>query len=128
MTIEKGKAWVNAACLKAFPNVWYVLFLLDRVDRKIMLLPADEDEQHVVRWKTPKKKSRKLSCDDFLLDVAELMNWDLDSRRKLYGRTARDEDSQYLVFDLNAPHTITLEEHRQRPLVKRLEENIIATD
>jgi len=128
LTIMQDKLWVNAACLNTFPDAWYVLFLLNREERKMIIKPAREEEQHVVRWKTPTGKPRRLSCADFLQDVGGLMNWETELRRKLYGRTARDDGSSYLAFDLNVPHTETFGEYRKKPLVKRLEEDVVATD
>ena len=124
LTIGQNRVWVNAACLKALPDAQRVLFLLNREARRITLKPGSEAERHTVRWKTPSGKPRRLSCEDFLRDVAVLMCWDMDARHRLPGNVARDDEGSVIAFELACSEPATLEEHRNNPLIKRLEEDL----
>ena len=127
LTIKQNKVWVNMICLKALPDTQRVLFLLNREGRRLTLKPGGEEERHAVRWKTPSGKPRRLSCEDFLRDVTALINWDTETRRRLPGRIARDDEGSVIVFELMHSEPATLEEHRQNPLIHRLEEDMYDT-
>ena len=127
LTIGQNKVWVNAVCLKALPDTRYIMFLLNREARRVTLKPGSEEEQHAVRWKTPSEKPRRISCNDFLQDVGALMGWDMEKRRRLPGRVARDNDGPVIAFELARNVPMTLEEHRQNPLIKRLEDDLHET-
>lgn len=124
LTMKKTHLWVNMASLRAMPEALYILFLIDRAQQVLVLKPGGEDEQQTVRWKTPRGNPRKLACNDFLEGVALMMQWNQDCRRKIPGKIARDESGVMLVFDLKERQPLSLEEHLQNPLVKRLEEDI----
>ena len=128
LTMGQNRVWVNAVCLKSLPDARFILFLLDRQARRLTLKPGSEEEEHAIRWKTLSGKPRRLFCEDFLQDIAALMNWDLNCRRRLPGRVARDTDGPVIAFELARNEPVTLEEHRKNPLIKRLEDEIIVTN
>lgn len=100
LTIAQNKLWVNVVCLNALPDTQRIVFLLNREARRLTLKPGSEEEQHAVRWKTLSGKPRRLSCNDFLQDVAALMCWDMEKRRRLPGNVARDDDGPVIAFEL----------------------------
>jgi len=124
LTIAERHLWVNMACINILPDAVRVLFLLDRQAHKLTLKPASEEIQGTIRWKTPNGKPRKLLCEEFLQDVAAIMAWNADCRRKLPGVIAQDCDGAIITFELAQSEVLTLAQHRQNPLIKRLEEDV----
>jgi len=132
ITFYQGAIKINTACLKKLPGTEYVLFLVNPGQRKLYIKPCEEEMQHSMRWRTPSGKPRTLIGRDFLSKAMELMQWDSDQRYRLPGRASFDEEGAIVAFDMTAAQAVegfgqTLREHKQNPLVRRLEEDTVIT-
>ena len=108
VTLNKEKVSVNAACIRKLPDVEYVQFLVNPVQRKLAVKPCREEMKDSFQWCSGDGKKRKpkvISCKIFYAKVMDLMGWDPNDRHKILGKLIRTKEDLIFVFDLNAAET-----------------------
>lgn len=98
---------MNMACLNKMPEIDYVQILINRTDRKLVILPCGEDDRDAFLWcsvnrKTGKKQPKKVTCRIFYAKVFEMMDWNPDYRYKMLGKLIQANGVKLFVFDLTA--------------------------
>ena len=121
ITFNKQTVFVNAACLKRLPDVGYVQFLINPIERKLAVYPCDGNEKDSFAWctKGSKRYPKKIICHIFFAKVMDMMNWNPDYRYKLLGKLICCNDKYLFVFDLTMPNIF------QRNLYNRKEQKAI---
>lgn len=127
VTFSKRMIWINMACLKRFPDIRYVRFMVEAKERKFMIATCKEEESATVRWCTLSRKPRKILCEpDIWNEITKLMGWNDTDRYKLLGKFIQDSSWSGFAFDMtrvigSSPSFQTLAEHIRNPLVTRFE-------
>lgn len=106
ITINKYKVYVNAACLRLFPEAEYVFILVNKESRLMVLRPCEPFARDAYRWRKESKGKivpRQGVCKLLFALVMNLMHWNPDIRYKLLGSIAHANNEYVLVFDLNNP-------------------------
>lgn len=78
VTIRYGIIMFNMACIRALPDVVYINLVIDEDIKMIGVRECDPDDKNSIRWcvaKDGKRKSRKLSCQDFMKPLYKLMGY-----------------------------------------------------
>ncbi|MBR3246145.1 MAG: integrase [Parasporobacterium sp.] len=108
VTLGREKVSVNAACLRRLPDVDYVQFLVNPVEKKLAIKPCEEDRKDSFRWCSGEGKNRKpksISCRIFFAKIMTLMGWNPEYRYKILGKLIRTESDLLYVFDLSSAET-----------------------
>lgn len=106
ITINKYKVYVNAACLRLFPEAEYVFILVNKESRLMVLRPCEPLARDSYRWRkvlNGKIVPRQGVCKLLFALLMNLMHWNPDIRYKLLGSIAHVNDGYVLVFDLKNP-------------------------
>ena len=99
----RNLVYVNAACLKHFPDMDYVQFLIFPTEKKLGLRPCGMIMRDAVRLRSAGKsrqKPRHITCSEFMCRIIELMQWNSDYRYRLPGNVAACNDETIIAFDL----------------------------
>lgn len=105
ITFNRNKIYLNTACLKQLPHVEYVQFLVNPMEKKLVVRPCKEDDKDSFLWCTKsveRRKPRHITCRIFFAKIVELMKWNLDYRYKILGKLVRSGSDNLFVFDLTA--------------------------
>lgn len=98
--------YVNAACLRKFPESDTVQALVNPQKRRLALLPCPEDRRDALTWCARsaggKRKPRPVTCRLFFAMLCSLMDWDPGLRYQILGRIVHDDGQRAVLFDLNA--------------------------
>ena len=108
-TINNRKVNVNAASLEYFPDVEYMLPLIDPTDKLLALLPSDEEDVGSLKWcaaKDGKRSPKPITCPGFIIKLARMMAWKPEQLYKVVGRCINNRGLRLLLFDLpmSRPH------------------------
>ena len=99
------KFYVNAACLRKFPDTSAIQVLINRETKVMALLPCPDSAKDSFQWcteKDGKRKPRRVTCRLFFAKIVELMGWNPDYRYKLLGKLIRANGEILITFDLTA--------------------------
>ena len=113
MTISNGRLRFNTACLKKFENVEYVELLLNSVDRCIAIRPCDKNNPNAIRWGRLKEGrwcASTLGCRGLAKALFDIMEWDEDLRYRFRGQFLEQGDNKMMLFALDEPEMIKVEE------------------
>jgi hypothetical protein len=140
VSFARRKIWFGMACLKHLSNATHVHFALQKEARRFLVIESTDATLNAVRWCTPSKNMRKISCDaDVWDEIFTVENWSEEFRYKLLGCFVHTSLGYGFAFDLTRtqkfsldgtstdeknPPAITLDEHCKNPLVKRFESDI----
>lgn len=100
-----NKFYVNAACLRKFPTVDYILVLVNPKSRIIALRPCTEFTRDALPWSKESKGKRvpkATTCKLLLAKLVALLGWNPVNRYKLLGKMIRARGEYLIAFDLNA--------------------------
>lgn len=99
------KVSVNTACIKKLPETEYIQILVNPEEKKLAVLPCQEEEKDSFKWCTGGKKRmpRQITCRVFFAKVMELMGWDPTCRYKILGKLIRSGDRLLFIYDLTTP-------------------------
>ncbi len=100
MSFSDGKISFNAACLRKAPDVNYVLALVNKEEKKLVIQPSHEDVKDSFPWRSASSKAKLITCRIFSAMVTCLMNWDPSCRYKMIGKMIRSKGELLFVFDL----------------------------
>ena len=113
-SVNVDKVTVNAACVRLLPDVEYVQILINKNQKKLLLLPCSETEITGYRWGRTKDGKRYPSTrtgEPFVLTLCKIMDWNPDYRYKVLGRLVRSGGKALVAFDLMSyecfPKTVT---------------------
>lgn len=105
ITFNLNKVAVNQASINKLPNVDYVLFLVNREKKMLVLRPCDEDTKDCYKWarvnKHGKRVPKQSACTIFFAMLNDLMGWERQNRYKILGKMIKSNGERLLVFDLN---------------------------
>ena len=104
-TINVDKICVNAACVRLLPDAEFVQILINRNEKKLVLLPCDETEITGYRWaktKNGRRYSTQRSGEPFVLTLCRIMDWNPDYRYKILGRLVNSKGKSLIAFDLSS--------------------------
>ncbi len=105
LTVNVDKIGVNAACVRLMPDVEQVQILVNRKDKKLLLLPCSDIELSGYKWGRTKNGKRYPSTrtgELFVLTICELMDWNPDYRYKVLGKMVRANGQAVIAFDLTS--------------------------
>ena len=105
LTFCDNKFYVNAACLRKFPTVDYILVLVNPESRIIALRPCTEFTRDALPWSKETKGKRvpkATTCKLLLAKLVTLLGWNPVNRYKLLGKMIRARGEYLIAFDLNA--------------------------
>ena len=122
VTLKKEKVFVNTACIRKLPDIDYVQFLVNPVEKKLAVKPCSEDTKDSFRWASGTGKGRKpkmISCKIFYAKVMELVGWDFDARHKILGKLIRTKTDMVFVFDLNSSETFASRSKRDEVSIRK---------
>jgi len=103
ITLNNYKVAVNTACIRKLPNVEYVQILVNPDTKKLAVRPCTEDVKDSVKWCTPKRTPKQITCRVFFAKIISLMGWTTHYRYKLIGKLIKAGDELLFVFDLTTP-------------------------
>ena len=103
--LSNYKVSVNTACIKKLPEIDYIQILVNPEQKKLAVLPCQEEEKDSFKWCTAgkKRKPRQITCKVFFAKVMDLMDWDPMNRYKLLGKLIRSGERLLFLFDLTTP-------------------------
>ena len=103
--LSGNKVSVNTACIKKLPDIEYIQILVNPEEKKLAVLPCQEEEKDSFKWSTggKKKMPRQITCRVFFAKVMDLMGWDPTYRYKVLGKLIRSGERLLFVFDLTTP-------------------------
>ena len=104
-TINIDKISVNTACVRLLPDAEFIQILINRQEKKLVLLPCDETEITGYRWaktKNGKRYSTQRSGEPFVLTLCRIMDWNPDYRYKILGRLVHSKGRSLIAFDLTS--------------------------
>lgn len=108
VTLSREKVSVNTACLRKLPDVDYVQFLVNPIEKKLAVKPCKEDMKDSFRWTSGEGKKRKpknITCRIFYAKIMSLMGWNPEYRYKILGKLIRTSSDLLFVFDLTSAET-----------------------
>lgn len=127
MTISNGKLRFNAACLKKFVDVEYVELLLNTVNHRIAIRPCKKENPNAIRWGKLKEGrwcASSVSCKGLAKTLFDILEWEEGMRYRFRGEFIENEDSKMMMFELDDPEMIKVEEVVLPPKNPEVEENI----
>ena len=104
-TINVDKISVNTACVRLLPDTEFIQILINRQEKKLVLLPCDETEITGYRWvkiKNGKRYSTQRSGEPFVLTLCRIMDWNPDYRYKILGRLVHSKGRTLIAFDMSS--------------------------
>lgn len=115
----------SAACIRKLPDVMYVQFLVNQVDKQLIIKACDENAKDAVRWctldgKTGKRKSREIKAPIFAAKIFDMMGWNATYRYKLLGTVVSVKGEMIIVFRLEDCETYIPVEKADDGTVKKM--------
>jgi hypothetical protein len=104
VTFDYDKIVFNAACVRLMEDTEYVLLLVDRARKRLIVLPDDEYTKDAIKWSktiSGKKQPRQSLCKVFGAKLFELMNWIPGNRYKVQAVYQVIDNQRLIVFNLD---------------------------
>ena len=109
VTFNDEKVSVNTACINKLPDVDYVQFLVNPIEKKLAVKPCSEEMRDSFCWISEKqgrkRKPKMISCRIFYAKVMNLMGWNPEYRYKILGKLIRTKTDLLFIFDLSSAET-----------------------
>jgi len=103
MTIDYDRVVFNTACVRLFQDTEYVLLLVDRARKRLIVLPSDSYTKDAFKWsrsKGNKMLPRQSVCRVFGAKIFEMMNWIPENRYKIQAVYQVIDGQRLVVFNL----------------------------
>ena len=105
VSIKLGKIRFNMAAIRLFKNVQHIIPVVNRKEKKLAIIPCDEEESASVEWARKRRTDNRwvnkdITSVDFTNNLMKMMGWDTDCRYKVLGHVANSERGLILVFEL----------------------------
>ena len=109
MTISNRQIYFNPVCMGYFPGVDYILPLVGRNEKFLVIRASNENERNSLKWYSAKEEKcipRHITGLPFANKIFRMMDWGSEHRFKIVGVCVLCRGVQLLVFDLTAslPH------------------------
>lgn len=119
VSIKLGKIRFNMAAIRLFKNIKHIIPVVNRKEKKLAIIPCDEEESASVEWARKRRTDNKwvnkdITSVDFTNNLMKLMGWDTECRYKIMGYVSNSERGLILVFELEEA---TMFEPRRREVV-----------
>ena len=91
----------------------YVELLLNSIDRCIAIRPCEKSNPNAIRWGRLKEGrwcASTLGCRGLAKTLFDIMEWDEDLRYRFRGQFVEDGDNKLMLFELDEPEMIKVEE------------------
>lgn len=91
----------------------YVELLLNSVDRCVAIRPCKKSNPNAIRWGRLKEGrwcASTLGCRGLAKTLFDIMEWDEDLRYRFRGQFVEDGDNKLMLFELDEPEMIKVEE------------------
>jgi hypothetical protein len=102
--------YLNSAGLKELSNMEYVMFTILSGDKKLGLLPCDENTRDAIPVRSggkSKKRPRYIRCRAGIAEkILNLMQWEKDCRYRVRGLEATCDNKKILSFNLATAEAI----------------------
>ena len=104
VVLNRGTVGVSPACIRKFPDLDYVQFMINPDEKKLVIRPCPEETRESFRWAMVGadggRRPKTISCRIFFGKVMELMGWHTDYRYKILGKLIRANGESLFVFTL----------------------------
>jgi hypothetical protein len=94
----------NMACVKLMPDARYVNVLIDRMRKRIIILPVNKHAKDALQWcniaKTGKLKKRTCTAKKFGEKLYDMMEWIKENKYRVLAYYQEVEGVRLLVFNL----------------------------
>ena len=124
VTFNNCKFYVNAACLKRFPDTTSVHVLINRETRIMAIKPCDDGAKDSFIWCKEyrgKRSPKPITCRMFFAKVADMMGWDPENKYRIMGNLLHSNGETLIVFDLSATETYRrIEREGKKPTNSRI--------
>lgn len=105
ITVWYTKVKFNMACIRKFPGVSHVQFLINTDQKRLIIRPCDPDAPDSLRWARGiggnAFENRDLNCKIFAAKLFDLMGWNNENRYKILGNTATYKNETLFLFKLS---------------------------
>lgn len=91
----------------------YVELLLNSVDRCVAIRLCEKSNPNAIRWGRLKEGrwcASTLGCRGLAKTLFDIMEWDEDLRYRFRGQFVEDGDNKLMLFELDEPEMIKVEE------------------
>jgi len=101
-SFQRGKAHINAAGLRMFPDKDYIQILIDKVEKIMIIKPLSKKVKDSFRWSAGRKRQpRHMRCVPLYYMVYQMMGWNLDARYRITGFKQEYGNGTVLFFKLS---------------------------
>jgi len=103
ITFNKKVLYVNKNCIKHYPNNDYVQIIIDKINKVLLLHPCEINDEQVIPWASyaaNERVAKTCSCDYFCSILYDFMDWDIQSKYKIFGHYIKHEGVDFVCFDL----------------------------
>lgn len=104
ITIWPDKIKFNMACIRRFPGVTHIQFMIHPEQKRLLIRPCEPDAPDSIRWVTgggeKEIKNREMICRIFAEKLFDLMNWNQEYRYKILGKPATCGKEALYLFKL----------------------------
>lgn len=103
VTIKKGTMTFNAAAIRMFEGIKYIIPMTSRSKKRLVVIMCSEEESSSVEWARKKKDkwiSKTITSREYIKKICAMMNWDESCRYKALGNITNSSQGLVLRFDL----------------------------
>ena len=103
VSIRFGRLEFNCAAVRLFEGVKYIVPMVSRKKKRLVVIPCNEEELSSVEWarrKDNKWISKNITTQEFVENIYETLEWDKKSRYKALGHISNSPSGIILLFDL----------------------------
>ncbi len=120
ITFIDSRVYVNAACIKQFPESEYCQILISEEEQKLLVRPCSEEDWDSFRWcsKTSKRTPKHVKCIPLFVLLFEKLNWNIQYKYQLIGKLRKAKDGKVFQFDLTTPKIFLREVKEDNSLAK----------
>jgi len=104
VTIKHSTLTFNAAAIRMFEGIKYVIPMLSRKKKRLVVIMCSEEESASVEWARKKKDvwvSKTITSKEFVNGIVQTMGWDITCRYKALGNIINSPQGLVLRFDLD---------------------------
>lgn len=105
ITVWSDRVKFNMACVRKFPGVTHIQFMIHPDQKRLLIRPCDQDAPDSIRWVSgggeKEIKNRDMVCRIFAEKLFDLMRWDRQYRYKILGKPATCGNEALFLFKLS---------------------------
>jgi len=103
VTIKKGTLTFNAAAIRMFEGIKYIIPMTSKSKKRLVVIMCSEEESASVEWARKKKDkwvSKTITSREYVKKICAMMGWDESCRYKALGNITNSSQGLVLRFDL----------------------------